>query len=107
MTVHFPRLVQTLQLKGRNGTIETTFGCHWKSLFSGYNINVSTFKIKSSKQVFKRAANVALPTCYSVLSMFRRSIAGADPGFQVRGGAHLKKNCAERREARKFLGYYV
>jgi hypothetical protein len=31
---------------------------------------------------------------------------GADPGFQVRG-AHLKKNCAERREARKFLGYFV
>jgi hypothetical protein len=33
-------------------------------------------------------------------------IAGADPGFQVRGGA-LKKNCAERREARKMLGYFV
>ena len=31
---------------------------------------------------------------------------GADPGFQVRGGA-LKKNCAERREARKLLGYFV
>jgi len=31
---------------------------------------------------------------------------GADPGFQVRGGA-LKKNCAERREAGKFLGYFV
>ena len=31
-----------------------------------------------------------------------------DPGFQVRGGggAHLKK-CAERREARTFLGYFV
>ena len=27
-------------------------------------------------------------------------------GFQVRGGA-LKKNCAERREARKYLGYFV
>jgi hypothetical protein len=23
------------------------------------------------------------------------------------GGAHLKKNCAERREALKFLGYFV
>ena len=32
--------------------------------------------------------------------------SGADPGFQVRGGA-LKKNCAERREARIFLGYFV
>ena len=32
--------------------------------------------------------------------------SGADPGFQVRGWA-LKKNCAERREARKFLGYFV
>ena len=31
---------------------------------------------------------------------------GADPGFQVRGGAR-KKNCAEWREARKFLGYFV
>jgi hypothetical protein len=31
---------------------------------------------------------------------------GADPGFQVRGGAH-KKNCAERREVLKFLGYFV
>ena len=31
---------------------------------------------------------------------------GADPGFQVRGGT-LKKNCAERREARNFLGYFV
>ena len=30
----------------------------------------------------------------------------ADPGFQVRGGA-LKKNRADRREARKFLGYFV
>jgi hypothetical protein len=32
--------------------------------------------------------------------------AGADPGFQVRGGAHLK-NCAERREARNLFGYNV
>ena len=32
--------------------------------------------------------------------------AGADPGFQVRRGAHLK-NCAERKEARKLLGYFV
>ena len=32
--------------------------------------------------------------------------AGAVPGFQVRGGA-LKKNCTERREARKFVGYFV
>ena len=32
---------------------------------------------------------------------------GADPGFQARGGGVLKKNCAERREARKFLGYFV
>ena len=34
-------------------------------------------------------------------------VAGADPGFQVRGEAHLIKNCAARREARKFLGYFV
>ena len=33
--------------------------------------------------------------------------AGADPGFQVRGGGHIKKNCAEWREARKILGYFV
>ena len=31
---------------------------------------------------------------------------GTDPGFQVRGGT-LKKNCVERRVARKFLGYFV
>ena len=31
---------------------------------------------------------------------------GADPGFQVRGGQILK-NCAERREARTNLGYFV
>jgi hypothetical protein len=40
---------------------------------------------------------------YSALMIY---LPGADPGFQVRGGA-LKKNCAERREARKFLGYFV
>jgi hypothetical protein len=33
-------------------------------------------------------------------------IAGADPGFQVGGGC-TEKNCAERREARKFWGYFV
>ena len=31
---------------------------------------------------------------------------GADPGFQVGGGA-LKKNHAEQREARKFLVYFM
>ena len=31
--------------------------------------------------------------------------SGADPGFQVRGGA-LKKNCAERRETLKFFGVF-
>ena len=30
-------------------------------------------------------------------------VAGADPGFQVRGDA-LKKNCAEQREARNCWG---
>jgi hypothetical protein len=35
----------------------------------------------------------------------RHEYSGADPGFKVRG-AHLK-NCAERREARTFLGYFV
>ena len=33
-------------------------------------------------------------------------IPGEDPGFQARGGG-LKKKCAERREARKLLGYFV
>jgi hypothetical protein len=33
-------------------------------------------------------------------------ITGANPGFQVRGGA-LKKNCAERREARTFFPILV
>jgi hypothetical protein len=33
---------------------------------------------------------------------------GADPGFQVRGGGGALKNiCAERRKARKCLGYFV
>ena len=38
-------------------------------------------------------------------------VPGADPGFQVRwgggGGGILKKNCAEWREALKYLGYFV
>ena len=33
-------------------------------------------------------------------------ITGADSGFQVRGG-RTQKNCAERRESRKYLGYFV
>ena len=37
--------------------------------------------------------------CY----LFIHTISGTDPGFQVRGGRTLK-NCAERREARKFWG---
>ena len=41
-----------------------------------------------------------------VFRSIRKALAGADPGFQVRGGA-LKKNCVERREARKILGYFV
>jgi hypothetical protein len=44
-------------------------------------------------------------TVMATLDDSRRS-SGADPGFQVRGDA-LKKNCAERREALKFLGYFV
>jgi hypothetical protein len=35
-----------------------------------------------------------------------RHKTGADPAFQVRGGLTLK-NCGERREARKNLGYFV
>ena len=35
--------------------------------------------------------------------MFGEYHSGADPGFQVRGGA-LKKNCTEQREARNFWG---
>jgi hypothetical protein len=38
--------------------------------------------------------------------VFSHLKSGADPGFQVRG-AHLKKNCAERREEVKMLGYFV
>ena len=33
------------------------------------------------------------------------TITGADPGFQVRDG--YLKSCAERREAQKYLGYFV
>ena len=42
----------------------------------------------------------------NVCSMYNMLWAGADPGFQVRGG-ELKKNCAEWREVRKILGYFV
>ena len=41
-----------------------------------------------------------------VFRSIRKELAWADPGFQVRGGA-LKKDCVERREARKILGYFV
>jgi hypothetical protein len=34
------------------------------------------------------------------------TLAGADPGFQVRGGAHLKKLCRAEGGA-KILGYFV
>ena len=40
------------------------------------------------------------------INMHTKPKPGADPGFQVRGGRTLK-NCAERREARKCLGYFV
>jgi hypothetical protein len=43
---------------------------------------------------------------YSYLTWRNTPLPGADLGFQVRGGRTLK-NCAERREARKFLGYFV
>ena len=36
-----------------------------------------------------------------VINSNKISMPGADPGFQVRGGA-LKKNCAEQRKARTF-----
>jgi hypothetical protein len=36
----------------------------------------------------------------------RSQIQGRIQDFKLRGGA-LKKNCAERREARKFLGYFL
>jgi hypothetical protein len=39
------------------------------------------------------------------LLLMNQPSTGADPGFQVRG-AHIK-NCAERRESRIFLGYFV
>ena len=34
-----------------------------------------------------------------------RCSSGADPGFQVRG--RTLKNCAERRDARNFFGYFL
>jgi hypothetical protein len=40
-------------------------------------------------------------------SFYKRVIAGADPGFQAKGVGRTYKNCAERREALKFLGYFV
>ena len=46
------------------------------------------------------ASNLHVSTLYVLL------YTGADQGFQVRGGA-VKKKCAERREARNVLGYFV
>ena len=44
----------------------------------------------------------------SVNTIANIPVSGADPGFQVRGGGGRNlKNCAERREARKCLGYFV
>ena len=43
---------------------------------------------------------------YRLAHRERGKCTGTDPGFQVRGGA-LKKNSAERREARTFLVYFV
>ena len=40
-----------------------------------------------------------------ILMIFSTQTPGADPGFQVRG--RTWKNCAEWREVRKFLGYFV
>ena len=40
------------------------------------------------------------PTSYVVVGQLR---SGADPGFQVKGGA-LKRICAQRREARNLFG---
>jgi hypothetical protein len=34
-------------------------------------------------------------------------ITGVDPGFQIKGGGRTSKNCAEWREARKCLGYFM
>jgi hypothetical protein len=51
--------------------------------------------------IYNYAKGVKIGTVYK-----STQYPGADPGFQVRGGA-LKKNCVERREARKFLGYFV
>jgi hypothetical protein len=43
--------------------------------------------------------------CHKIYkATFKRLSTGVDPGFQVIGGVRaLKKNCTERREARKLL----
>jgi hypothetical protein len=51
-----------------------------------------------------RMTSVLLSGRYSFINVF--TVPGADPGFQVRGGA-LKNNCAMQREVRKNLGYFV
>jgi hypothetical protein len=47
-----------------------------------------------------------MPTLFFAMVVQKWHTPEADPGFQVRGSA-LKKNCAERREARKCLWYFV
>ena len=56
------------------------------------------------KMTFQEIRIIATGLCID--KCIGKNISGADPGFQVRGGA-LKNKCAERREARKLLEYFV
>jgi hypothetical protein len=71
----------------------------WFMVFNATFNNISAISCRSVLLVEETGEN------NQTLSHNVVSSTGADPGFQVRG-AHLK-NCAEWREARKCVGYFV
>jgi hypothetical protein len=57
--------------------------------------------------VFCKIDKLTLLSIKLINTLIKINITGADPGFQVRGRGALEKNCAERREAQFFGGYFV
>ena len=64
---------------------------------------ISTNYIDSCKSNYHAITTTTVPVVEYKIDY---TYTGADPGFQVRGG-RTQKNSAERREARKFLGYFM
>jgi hypothetical protein len=86
---------------GRKGERHTTCNIVWNmERDQSFWITSSEHQGTMPKRIFSFSCSMQV---YIVIYIH---ITGADPGFQVRGGRTLK-NCAERREARKFLRYFV